>query len=156
MADNKPYYMMTPDEQQASIMSGLTVPQSGYSNGIASLTSGNTGGGLPTVQAPGAVTGGGLGDIFSQGMGWLGDNSKGLGSLLQGIGALGSMFQTNQQIGLAKDNLQFQKDSYNTNLNNQITSYNTSLEDKIRGRNAAVDTSESQIQGYLDKNKMSR
>lgn len=128
----------------------LNTPTLGTSLSALNTGQSNTGATVNPVQT--TNTGG----MFSSGLDWLGDNSQGLGSLLQGIGALGSMFQTNQQLGLAKDNLNLQKDSYNTNLNNQITSYNTSLEDKIRGRNTASDTSESAIQDYVNKNKMTR
>jgi len=94
--------------------------------------------------------------MFGSAFKWLGNNAEGIGSLLQGIGALGSLYGTSQQIGIAKDQLKFQKEAYNTNLNNQIASYNTNLEDKIRGRYSSVDQSEAQVQDYLNKNRMTR
>lgn len=106
-----------------------------------------------TAQVPGVQQTPGM---FSQGMSWLGDNSQGLGSLLQGIGALSSIFSTNKQIGLAQDNLNFQKQAYETNLGNQISTYNTNLEDRIRGRYASGDQSEAQVQDYLNKNRLSK
>ncbi|AEJ81600.1 gp081 [Erwinia phage vB_EamP-S6] len=120
-------------------------------------TPANTAGTTIAGVSNGVAGGGGVQPgMFSQGMSWLGDNSQGLGSLLQGIGALSSIFSTNKQIGLAQDNLNFQKEAYNTNLSNQISTYNTNLEDRIRGRYAAGDQSESQVQDYLNKNRLSK
>ncbi len=160
MADNIPYWQQTPEQQMASLNAGL-MPQQGGSllSGISGISgtggTGVAGGGTattPTVPGAGAGTGG----LFSQGMSWLGDNSQGLGSLLQGIGALSSIFSTNKQIGLAQDNLNFQKQAYETNLGNQISTYNTNLEDRIRGRYASGDQSETQVQDYLNKNRLSK
>lgn len=153
MAD-KPSWQWTADDY----LNSLVTPATGSS--IGGLTVGSTGTGTTvtgttgasTAQVPGASTGFGFGDA----LGWLGDNSQGLGSLLQGIGALSSIFTTNKQIGLAEDNLNFQKEAYNTNLANQISTYNTNLEDRIRGRYSTADQSEAQIQSYLDKNKLSK
>lgn len=130
--------------QSQQLLSNNGLVQSPTATALASLSGGNT-------TTPGATPG-----LFGQAFGWLGDNSQGIGSLLQGIGALGSLYGTNQQLGLAKDQLNFQKDSYNTNLTNQISSYNTNLEDKIRGRYSTADQSESQVQDYLNKNKLSK
>ena len=112
-----------------------------------------------TVANGGGTNLGGGGNnqsMFGSAFSWLGNNAEGIGTLLQGIGALGSLWGTNQQIGIAKDQLNFQKDAYNTNLANQIASYNTNLEDKIRGRYSTADQSEAQVQDYLNKNRMSR
>lgn len=127
--------------------------------GISGISgTGGTGVAGATTQLPTTQLAGGQGTqgLFGQGMSWLGDNSQGLGSLLQGIGALSSIFSTNKQMGLAQDNLNFQKQAYNTNLSNQIATYNTGLEDRIRGRYAAGDQSEAQVQDYLNKNRLTK
>lgn len=150
MADT-PYWQMTPEQQLASINAGL-IGNTGSSNLLTSTVGTGTGTGVANTAVNTGASGFGFGDA----LGWLGDNSQGLGSLLQGIGALSSIFTTNKQIGLAEDNLNFQKEAYNTNLANQISTYNTNLEDRIRGRYSTADQSEAQIQSYLDKNKLSK
>ncbi|EAA6070268.1 hypothetical protein DQY91_22435 [Salmonella enterica subsp. enterica] len=61
-----------------------------------------------------------------------------------------------QSLGLAKDQLQFQKDAYNTNLNNSIQSYNTQLEDRIRGRTSNYAGKEEDVQTYLANNRLGK
>lgn len=154
MAGFNPSYLMNSNIPLAQQIQQLDTLQG---NGLvqtpatAATTIAGVSNGTPAATTPGATPG-----LFSQGMSWLGDNSQGLGSLLQGIGALSSIFSTNKQIGLAQDNLNFQKQAYETNLGNQISTYNTNLEDRIRGRYAAGDQSEAQVQDYLNKNRLSK
>lgn len=150
MADTIPYWQMTPEQQIASWSQGVVPTQ--YASTIGAL-SGTSTGGTGTGKTPPPVD---TGNMFTSAFGWLGDNAQGIGSLLQGIGALGSLWGTNKQIGIAKDQLNFQKQAYNTNLANQIASYNTNLEDKIRGRYSTVDQSEAQVQDYLNKNRLTK
>lgn len=148
MADNIPYWQITPEQQIASWSQGLVPTQ--YANTIGALSGSSTGGGGKT---PPPVD---TGNMFSSAFGWLGNNAQGIGSLLQGIGALGSLYGTSKQLGLAQDQFNFQKEAYNTNLANQIASYNTNLEDKIRGRYSTADQSEAQVQDYLNKNRLTK
>lgn len=75
---------------------------------------------------------------------------------LQGLGSLFSAWTGMQSLGLAKDQLQFQKDAYNTNLNNSIQSYNTQLEDRIRGRTSNYAGKEEDVQTYLANNRLGK
>ena len=75
---------------------------------------------------------------------------------LQGLGSLFSAWNGMQSLGLARDQLQFQKDAYNTNLNNSIQSYNTQLEDRIRGRTSNYAGKEQDVQTYLDNNRLGK
>lgn len=84
--------------------------------------------------------------------GWFGDQN--LGDIAQGLGALGGLWQSSRGLGLAKDNLNFQREAFNTNLNNSIQSYNTRLEDRIRGRSA--NPNENDVRSYLDKHSLGR
>lgn len=68
--------------------------------------------------------------------------ATGLGSLFQGWNAM-------NQYGLAKDQLNFQKQAYGTNLANQALAYNTALEDRIRGRTSAYAGKEEDVQKEL-------
>lgn len=75
---------------------------------------------------------------------------------LQGLGSLFSAWTGMQSLGLAQDQLQFQKDAYNTNLNNSIQSYNTQLEDRIRGRTSNYAGKEEDVQTYLANNRLGK
>ena len=56
-----------------------------------------------------------------------------------GLGQLGQLYLGLQQLGLAKDSFNFQKQAYNKNLANQTASYNTQMKDRISGRNYATE-----------------
>ncbi len=73
---------------------------------------------------------------------------------IQGLGSLFQAWNGMQTLGLAKDQLNFQKNAFNTNLNNQRQTYNTALEDRIRGRTSDYAGKEQDVQGYLDKNRL--
>lgn len=86
---------------------------------------------------------------------WL-SNGNNLGSLVQGIGTLGSLYLGYQQMKQAKQAFGLQKEMANLNANNSIKNYNTSLEDRIRGRTADYAGKENDVQSYLAKHKLSR
>lgn len=97
-----------------------------------------------------AMPGGNQGNGFTN---WL----KGDGNLaaVAGIGqSLVGAFLGWKQLQHAKDQLNFQKEAYNTNMANSIQSYNTSLEDRIRGRSA--NPNESDVQNYLNRHSLKR
>ena len=75
---------------------------------------------------------------------------------LGGLNTLGNLWGAWQSNRIARDQLNFTKDVTNTNLNNSIQSYNTSLEDRARARGAMEGQSSSNVQSYIDKNRLSR
>jgi hypothetical protein len=91
----------------------------------------------------------------SEGVGTKGGmNLEGLGSIMQGIGGAAKMYTALKSIGIAKDNLAFQKKSYNTNLGNQTKTYNTNLEGKIKAQYAYEGKSSADVDAYLEKNRL--
>ena len=121
---------------------------------------------LSTGNAP--VTDNGMFSAFSN---WLnGDTSRSLfggtdpstgfqsmgivSPTLQGLGSLFQAWNGMQTLGLAKDQLNFQRNAFNTNLANQRQTYNTALEDRIRGRTSDYAGKEQDVQSYLDKNRL--
>lgn len=53
---------------------------------------------------------------------------------LSGLETLGSIWNSFQQMKLAKKTFKFQKNAFKTNLANSTKVYNTALEDRIRAR----------------------
>jgi|TARA_B110000908_G_scaffold145282_1_gene175454 hypothetical protein len=91
----------------------------------------------------------------AQGVGVKGGmNLDGLGSIMQGVGGMAKMYTALKSIGIAKDNLQFQKDSYNTNLGNQTKTYNTNLEDRTRTQYRTEGKTSADVDSYLQKNRL--
>ena len=74
--------------------------------------------------------------------------------LTQGLGALFQGWTGMQQLDLARDQLNFQKNAFNTNLRNQTQAYNTALEDRIRGRTSNYEGKEQDVQNYLNQNRL--
>jgi len=83
-----------------------------------------------------------------------GFNLQGLGTILSGIGALGSVYGAYQQNKLAKETLAFNKQAYATNLADNRQTYNTSLEDRIRARYNTEGRSSSAADDYLSTHKL--
>jgi len=83
-------------------------------------------------------------------------NFDNISSVLSGVGAIGSLWGGIQANKIAKDSLNFQKESYATNLNNQISSYNTALEDRATSRANFVGTAAAHdnAQAYITKHKL--
>lgn len=110
------------------------------------------------VAAP--VAAGGQPQGFMNSLMWNGEgddrtlNYDGLGLISQGISTLGSLYNSWQQNKLAKESLELQRDSYQTNLTNSTTSYNNSLEDRIRGKYTYLEQDDPAIQAELDKKKL--
>lgn len=138
---------------------------SGYNPTQSSVLNTN----LSTPITDGAPATSGLGSIFAS---WLpsedtmrilfggtnpetGFKSSGIVSpLAQGLGALFQGWTGMQQLDLARDQLNFQKNAFNTNLRNQTQAYNTALEDRIRGRTSNYDGKEQDVQNYLNQNRL--
>ena len=145
--------------------SQLPLFDSGYNPTQSSVLGTN----LSTPITGGAPVAGGLGSTFAS---WLpsedtmrtlfggtnpetGFQSSGIVSpLAQGLGALFQGWTGMQQLGLARDQLNFQKNAFNTNLRNQTQAYNTALEDRIRGRTSNYEGKEQDVQNYLNQNRL--
>lgn len=113
-----------------------------------STTGGSTGGGgdtaptTPTGPMFNPVTGENLNPTFFQKGGML---DVGLGALQ----TLGNLWNSFQQIKLAKEQFSFQKQAYTTNLANQEKTYNTSLEARTMGAAHADGVSQEQANQYV-------
>lgn len=145
--------------------SQLPLFDSGYNPTQSSVLGTN----LSTPITGGASVAGGMGSTFAS---WLpsedtmrtlfggtnpetGFQSSGIVSpLAQGLGALFQGWKGMQQLGLARDQLNFQKNAFNTNLRNQSQAYNTALEDRIRGRTSNYEGKEQDVQNYLNQNRL--
>lgn len=145
--------------------SQLPLFDSGYNPTQSSVLGTN----LSTPITGGTPAAGGMGSTFAS---WLpsedtmrtlfggtnpetGFQSSGIVSpLAQGLGALFQGWTGMQQLGLARDQLNFQKNAFNTNLRNQTQAYNTALEDRIRGRTSNYEGKEQDVQNYLNQNRL--
>lgn len=74
---------------------------------------------------------------------------------LSGLAALGNLWGAYSANKLARDQLDFTKSAFQTNLKNSLSSYNTALEDRARARGATEGQSQEQVQSYIDKNRLS-
>lgn len=84
----------------------------------------------------------------------LGWNTQTLGTAIQGLSALGNLWNAWQSNSLAKKQYNLAKEAYETNMSNSIKSYNTALTDRIRAR-AAMETGDSSAyDDYLEENKL--
>ena len=89
--------------------------------------------------------------------------SNGLGfnqpTLQLGVGALtslGNLWTGLKAADVAKDQLNFVRTMGNANLNNQMKLINTRIEDRARARGAMEGQSAEQVQGYIDRNRLTR
>ena len=95
---------------------------------------------------------------------WAKDFMSNYGDMLKfGVGtamSVGSIYSTLQQLKLAKEAFNFQKETTNTNLNNQTSAYNTELEGRQRGQLASSGLSQeekdAQVNAYLERHKLVR
>lgn len=122
----------------ASVMSGTTGQLSmGNSNLSAALN----------FNAPNAA-GGQSG--FLSGIGGI----EGLGTIMQGIGTVGQIWSSLQAVRMAREQLNFQREAYQTNLANQTQSYNTALEDRIRSRYFTEGRGSDAVDSYLAEHSL--
>lgn len=115
---------------------GLQASADGSQNGMQSVLFNP-----PTVGSNGQMTKGGF-------------NFGNLGSIMQGVGSIANIYSALKSIGIAEDQLDFQKEAYSTNLENQEQSYNTSLEDRTRARAHTEGRPTSDVDAYLAKHKL--
>ena len=78
----------------------------------------------------------------------------GAGMVLGGVQVLGNLWNAYNQNKIAKEQMSFARDQWNTNLTNQTKTYNTALEDRIRGRYAKGTRSEEQLSGEIDRHRL--
>lgn len=84
------------------------------------------------------------------------DGWQRFGYAMQGLGALGSIWGAIQQNKIANRQLNLAEQNYNTNMNNTIKNYNTNLEDRIRARYTYEGRSQSDMDDYVDRNRLTR
>lgn len=79
---------------------------------------------------------------------------EGLGSIGQGIGSAVQAYAALKGLGLAKDQLNFSKEAYGTNLANTTQSYNTTLEDRTNARFKTEGRGAGEVSDYLAKHSL--
>ena len=79
---------------------------------------------------------------------------EGIASLAKGLGSLGQIFTAMQGVKLAREQLNFSKQAYETNLRNTTKNYNTSLEDRINARYHTEGRSADDVSAYLSKHSL--
>lgn len=83
---------------------------------------------------------------------WSKDGGAGL--ILGGVQVLGNLWSTYQQHKMAKEQMSFAREQWDTNLANQTQTYNTALEDRIRARHFTEGKSGGETDAYLEKNRL--
>ena len=73
---------------------------------------------------------------------------------LGGLQTIGDLWSSYNQNKLAKQQMNFTRNYANINLANQAQNYNTALSDTARTRGFVEGQSQSQIDDYYNKNKM--
>lgn len=113
-----------------------------------------SGTGVPnvTVDSPTTPNVAGTGQTGGAGNFWSKDG--GAGMILGGVQVLGNLWNSYQAHKMAKEQMSFAREQWNTNLANQTQTYNTALEDRIRGRYAQGTKTEAELQGEIDKHKL--
>lgn len=92
-------------------------------------------------------------DGFMGGFNADGTKSNGWGGAALGLAqGLGSAYMGMKQYGLAKEQLQFSKDSFNKNYEAQKSMTNASMEDRQRARIAANPGAYQSVGDYMAKN----
>lgn len=169
---------MYPDIYTPPTGSGYASAFSGYGSVDTQMGSPSLGYGMPDVvsqglqaplapipvSAPSPVSTVSPGGVDTSGVGGADAAAKGgflsnlnfdkVGTILDGIGSIGKIYAAIQSNKIARDSLNFQKQSYATNLTNQIKSYNLGLEDRIRARAAQHGTGASEADAYIAKHRL--
>lgn len=79
---------------------------------------------------------------------------QGLSALLGAFGGMNQNKMLKKQLGLARDQFNFQKDITNRNYANQLQAFNTALEDRINARASQEDRPEGYVEDYLNKHRL--
>lgn len=141
--------------------------QSGFGMDTYSMGTLSKGLSAPTVQAPvntslpqvGGTTidpvtgGGGNGAGMQQGSGFW-SKEGGAGLAISGIQTLGSLWNSYQSHKMAKEQMKFAREQFDTNIGMQKQTYNTALEDRIRARHHTEGKGSGQTDAYLNKHKL--
>jgi hypothetical protein len=102
------------------------------------------------------LKGPGVPGVGSSPMSGLGFNVPTAQLALGGLQTIGSLWQAWEANKLAKQQFNFTKDAWNTNVANQIQTYNTTLEDRTRARTHTEGGSDAQAQAYIDEHSLRR
>ncbi|AWY09413.1 structural protein [Ruegeria phage vB_RpoP-V13] len=113
------------------------------SNGLPSAT-------VASPTTPGATSG--AGTFWKNGDGSL--NTNNIGLVLGGVQMLGNLWNSYQAHKLAKEQMAFAREQWDTNLANQTQTYNTALEDRIRGRYAVGERTDAQVQEEVSRHAL--
>ncbi|ANJ20716.1 virion protein [Roseobacter phage RD-1410Ws-07] len=154
----------------------MTTPNLSFGNYSSATTNGNQMGSLgfamgeqiqaPTMGASGAsampnvtvdsptVPGGATNPAQTGGSGNFWSQNGGAGLILGGVQVLGNLWNSYQAHKMAKEQMSFAREQWNTNLANQTQTYNTALEDRIRARHAYSGQGEGDTQAYLDEHSL--
>lgn len=100
----------------------------------------------PTTPNVGTAQTGGQGNFWSQ--------NGGAGLILGGVQVLGNLWNSYQAHKMAKEQMAFAREQWDTNLANQTQTYNTALEDRIRGRYAQGTRTEAELQSQIDEHSL--
>lgn len=144
---------------QSATTNGSSI--TGSAQGLSKAATGNVGstgvGGAsltaPVVDAPTAVAGAGGAAGAQQGTGWFGEHGK-ANTIIGGVQVLGSLWNSFQQHKMAKEQMKFAREQWDTNLENQTQTYNTSLEDRIRSRHFSEGKDAQQTDAYLNEHSL--
>ena len=129
---------------QSSVLGGMgSVPLSSDASSLGSTFSSW----LPSQDTMRTLFGGTDPSTGFQSSGVVAPVAQGLGALFQGWTGM-------QQLGLARDQLNFQRNAFDTNLRNQSQAYNTALEDRIRGRTSDYAGKENDVQRELTAKRL--
>lgn len=83
-----------------------------------------------------------------------GFNIGDVGTISDIIGSFGSIWGAIQTNKLAKEEMAFQKQAYQTNLTNSLASYNTALTDRTTARHAQNERSPAETAAYIEANRL--
>lgn len=122
---------------------GTNVPQA---QGVDISGLGTTDTSTVLDDATGSATGG-SGPGF-----WSRDGGAGL--ILGGVQVLGNLWSSYQAHKMAKEQMAFAREQWQTNLANQTQTYNTALEDRIRARHHTEGRAASETDAYLEEHSL--
>lgn len=108
-----------------------------------------TAGTVPTPDVPGA--GGAVG--AQQGTGWWGEHGK-ANTLIGGVQVLGSLWNSFQSHKMAKEQMKFAREQWDTNLGMQTQTYNTALKDRVQAQHFTEGKSQAETDAYVQENSL--
>lgn len=154
---NVPYQSMTP-QLQFNLPTNAAPSAPVFSTSGGGAAAGSVGMSMGAVSADAAGGAGMTQDALQaaqNSQGWFGPDTMGkIGAISDVIGSFGKVYAGLQANKIAKDTLNFQKESYGTNLANQISSYNMALEDRGRARYAQMNGTDAEASAYINKHKL--